>query len=90
MKYAWIKLYRQQFAVNGMCWLLNVWRIGYCHWQTCAPSDRAQANATLDAQVAALHRVSKYRYSRNRILRDLRRQGKYTMQSQILSGRRVG
>lgn len=46
-----------------MCRLLNVSRTGYCQWQTRTPSDRALANAILDAQVAALHRGSKRRYA---------------------------
>jgi hypothetical protein len=35
--------------------LLNVSRTGYLQWRTRPPSDRALANAALDAQVAVIH-----------------------------------
>lgn len=75
MKYAWIERHKGQFAVSRMCRLLAVSRSGYCQWTVRAPSDRAQANAALDAQVAALHGQNKRRYGRNRIHRALKNQG---------------
>ena len=75
MKYAWIDEQRDQFQVTRMCRQLGVSRSGYCQWRTRAPSDRAMANAVLDAQVAALHASSKRSYGRPRILRGLREQG---------------
>jgi transposase InsO family protein len=44
-------------------------------WRGRPPSARAQANARLDAQVAALHAASKGSYGRPRIVRGLRAQG---------------
>ena len=75
MKYAWIEEHRDQFHVTRMCGQLEVSRTGYCQWRTRAPSDRAMANAALDAQVAALHAGSKRSYGRPRIVRGLREQG---------------
>ena len=75
MKYAWIDKHRDQFSVTRMCRLLEVSRSGYCQWRTRPPSDRAQANAVLDARVAALHAASRSSYGRPRIVRDLRQQG---------------
>lgn len=75
MKYAWIEAHRDQFHVTRMCRQLGVSRTGYSQWRTRAPSDRAMANAALDAQVAALHAASKRSYGRPRIVRGLREQG---------------
>jgi len=75
VKYAWIERHRDQFHVTRMCRQLEVSRTGYCQWRTRAPSDRAMANAALDAQVAALHAGSKRSYGRPRIVRGLREQG---------------
>jgi transposase InsO family protein len=75
VKYAWIDAHRDQFSVTRMCRLLAVSRSGYCQWRTRLPSDRSNANAALDAQVAALHAASKRSYGRDRIVRGLRKQG---------------
>jgi hypothetical protein len=58
-----------------MCRLLAVSRTGYLQWRCRAPSTRAQANARLDAQVAAMHAASRGSYGRARIVRGLRDQG---------------
>jgi transposase InsO family protein len=71
VKYAWIDAHRDRFSVARMCRQLGVSRTGYCQWRTRPPSPRTQANATLDAQVAALHAQYKRRYGRPRILREL-------------------
>lgn len=75
MKYAWIEQHRDQFHVTRMCLQLGVSRTGFCQWSTRAPSDRSLANATLDAQVAAIHAQSKRSYGRPRIVRGLRKEG---------------
>ena len=75
MKYAWIEEHRDQFHVTRMSRLLGVSRSGYCQWRRRAPSDRAIANAALDAQVAAIHAGSQRSYGRPRIVRGLREQG---------------
>ena len=75
MKYAWIEEHRDQFRVTRMCRQLEVSRTGYSQWRARAPSDRAMANAALDAQVAAIHAGSKRSYGRPRIVRGLREQG---------------
>jgi putative transposase len=75
VKYAWIKQQGDLFSVARMCRQLEVSRTGYCQWRTRAPSERSMANATLDAQVAAIHAASKRSYGRLRIVRDLHQQG---------------
>ena len=75
MRYAWIEHHRDDYAVSRMCRLLEVSRTGYLQWRKRPPSARAEANAWLDAQVAAMHAASKRSYGRPRIVRGLREQG---------------
>ena len=75
MKYAWIKKQGDMFTVTRMCRQLGVSRTGYSQWRTRPPSERALADATLDARVAAVHAESRRSYGRPRIVRDLNEQG---------------
>jgi putative transposase len=75
VKYVWIEEHRDQFQVTRMCRQLEVSRTGYSQWRTRAPNDRSIANATLDAQVAAIHAESRCSYGRPRIVRGLHEQG---------------
>jgi putative transposase len=62
VRYAWIEQHRDDYAVSRMCGLLAVSRTGFLQWRRRPPSARAQANAYLDAQVAALHAAIKSSY----------------------------
>jgi transposase InsO family protein len=75
VRYAWIEQHRDDYVVSRMCRLLAVSRTGYLQWRRRPPSARAQANARLDAQVAAMHAASKGSYGRPRIVRGLRELG---------------
>jgi len=75
VKYAWIDAHRDRFHVTRLCRQLEVSRTGYCQWRNRSPSERSTANATLDAQVAAIHAGSQRSYGRPRIHRGLRQQG---------------
>ncbi len=74
MKYAWIDQHRDRYSVSRLCRVLGVSRSGYCQWRGRGPSRRAQANAALDAEVAAIYRASRGSYGRPRIVRQLRAQ----------------
>ena len=76
MRYAWIDAHRDRYDVVRLCRVLGVSRSGYCQWRSRLPSAQAQANAMLDAEVAAIHRASRSSYGRPRIVAQLRRQGK--------------
>lgn len=75
MKYAWIEEQGDLSSVARMCRQLGVARTGYCQWRTRPPSERSTANATLDAQVMAIHAASKRSYGRPRIALSLLKQG---------------
>jgi putative transposase len=75
VKYAWIRDHSDQFRVARMCRLLEISRSGYAQWRTRPPSARAQANAALDARIAAVHTDSGRAYGRPRVHRALRDSG---------------
>lgn len=75
MKYAWIKEHSDRYPVARLCRLLQVSRSGYGQWRSRPPSDRALANAALDAQIATIHAESRQSYGRPRILRELEQCG---------------
>ena len=75
MKYAWIKEHSDVYSVARLCRLLQVSRSGYGQWRNRPPSDRALANAALDAQVATIHAESRQSYGRPRIVRELNQRG---------------
>jgi transposase-like protein len=57
------------YAVSRMCRLLAVSRAGYLQWRHRPPSARAQANARLDVQVAAMHAQPRAASHRSRAAR---------------------
>jgi len=75
VRYAWIEGHRDAYPAARMCRLLNVSRTGYLQWRTRPPSDRALANAVLDARVAVIHAEARQSYGRPRIVRALHTQG---------------
>lgn len=50
---------RDQYNVIRLCQILSFSRSGHCQWRVRPPSTRAQANAALDAELAAIHRPSR-------------------------------
>ena len=66
MKYAWIKEHSDRYPVARLCRLLQVSRSGYGQWRSRPPSDRALANAALDAQIATIHAESRQSYGPGR------------------------
>ncbi len=75
MKYTWIEANRDRYSASRLGRLLSVSRSGYLQWRRRPPSNRALANAALDAQVAALHAESGRSYGRPRLVRALQKQG---------------
>ena len=83
MKYAWIDDHRDQYSITRLCQILGVSRSGYCQWRVRAPSARAQANAVLDVEVAAIHRKHRGTYGRARIVRQLRALGRAASEERV-------
>ena len=75
MKYACIRLYRQQFSVVGMCRALHVSRAGFYAAEGRASSTRARENEVLCALINTIHERSRRTYGSPRIHRELRAGG---------------
>jgi putative transposase len=75
VRYAWIEQHRDDYPATRMCRQLDVSRTGYLQWRKRRPSERALANAVLDARVAAIHATTQQSYGRPRIVRTLQTEG---------------
>jgi putative transposase len=69
--------------LNTLCATLGVSRSGYYDWVGRAPSERAQANATLRASIRERHAASLGTYGSHRIKRDLDRLGPPVVHNRI-------
>jgi len=75
VKYAMIQRHEGQHAVLLMCRVLTVSRSGYYDWRGRPPSDRAQANVRLAADVQRIFTEHKGRTGAPRITKHLREEG---------------
>ena len=75
MKYACIRLYRQQFSLTTMCRVLQVSRAGFYAAERRQPGVRARENIVLGALIATIHRNSRATYGSPRIHREVRAGG---------------
>lgn len=66
---------RASFPISFSCRVLGVSRSGYYRWLHAPPSERAQANEVLAAEIRDIHREHKGRYGSPRIHRELRERG---------------
>lgn len=62
MKYAFIRMHCEQFSVTMLCRVLDVSRSGYYEWLERPPSERAQRNLTLLADIQRIHVESQQAY----------------------------
>lgn len=75
MKYAFIQEQRAHFDVQLMCQMLDVSRSGYYMFCSRKPTNRQQANETLDTQIKEIYSTHRGRYGTPRIYHELRAQG---------------
>lgn len=75
MKYAFIAAHTTEFGVGVMCQALQVSTSGYYAWGRRAPSPRAQADATLTAQIQTVFVAGRRVYGSPRVHAALRHQG---------------
>lgn len=67
---------RASFPISFSCRVLGVSRSGYYRWLQAEPSDRAQADEALSAEIRDIHQEHKGRYGSPRIHRELRERGR--------------
>ncbi len=75
MKYACIRLYRQQFLLTTMCRILQVSRSGFYAAERRAPSARARENVVLGELITTIYQHSRATYGSPRIQREVRAGG---------------
>ena len=83
MKFRFITAEKAQYPVALLCRCLGVSRSGYYAWMTRPPSQRAEVDARLTAQLRVVHADSLQTYGRPRLCQALRARGI------AVSGRRV-
>lgn len=83
MKYAMIRKHETCHRVALMCRVLNVSRSGYYGWRDRPPSDRAQADARLTADVRRVFDEHKGRAGAVRIAKQLRTEGQRVGKNRI-------
>jgi putative transposase len=74
-KYEFVEHWKASFAIRRLCRVLGVSPSGYWAWRRRTPSRRAAANAQLQRQIVAIHRVSRATYGAPRIHAELAAQG---------------
>lgn len=76
MKYACIRVHRQEFPVVLMCRVLEVSRSGFYAAERRAPSSRTAENQSLRMIIGAIHETSRRTYGSPRIHRELHATGR--------------
>ena len=84
MKYAWIDLHRQIFALAEMCALLGVSISGYRAWKRGGKADRQRlTDAQMLALIRAIHVQYKGAYGSPRMVDELRDRGFPASQARV-------
>jgi hypothetical protein len=93
VRFAFIGAEKAAFPVRLLCRTLQVSRAGFYAWPTRPPARRAQADARLGPEVAAIHAETRQRYGSPRIHAELADRGCRTSRKRVArldAGPRVG
>ncbi len=83
MKYKFIEVHREEYAVKIMCQVLGVSRSGYYDWQKRKPSARDRANEKLLEEIKKIFERSRKTYGSPRIHAELKAQGKTCSRNRV-------
>jgi len=83
VRFAFIAEEKAAFPVRLLCHTLQVSRAGFYAWQARPPAPRAQGDARLGLEVAAIHAESRYRYGSPRVHAELRARGHRTSRKRV-------
>jgi len=75
VKYAFVRLHREQFGVARICEVLQVSRAGYYEWRQRRPSARAKHDVQLLEDIRRVHYANREAYGAVKTWRALQRQG---------------
>ncbi len=76
MRFAYIAAEKAFYPVEVLCDVLEVSRSGYYAWSKREPSERAQRDVELAADITAVHKSSRSTYGSPRVHAELRARGK--------------
>jgi putative transposase len=83
VKFAFIAAEKALYPVELLCDVLEVSRSGYYAWTKRTPPVRAQSDALLKAQIAAVHRISRGTYGSPRVHAELRSKGQRVSKKRV-------
>jgi len=83
VRFAFIAAEKARFPVRLLCRTLQVSRAGFYAWHTRPPAARAQADARLGLEIAAIHAESRQRYGCPRIHAELVARGHRTSRKRV-------
>lgn len=83
MKYAFIQEQEGSVSVKRLCYILEVSRSAYYHWQQCGLSQRARNNQTLLPLIKQIHEQSRGVYGSPRICDALQQRGIHCSRNRI-------
>ena len=89
MRFAFIVAEKAAFPVRRLCRTLQVSRAGFYAWHTRPPAPRAQADARLGLEIAAIHAENRQRYGSPRIHAELADRGCRTSRKRVARLMRV-
>ena len=78
-----IKLWRAEYPLNTLCWVLEVSTSAYYSWQRRPLADHQVQDALLEQRIRELHQASKGRYGTPRLQADLRAEGQRVSRRRI-------
>jgi putative transposase len=74
MKYQFVEKHRKQYLVNRLCLMLGIRRSSYYAWKKRKPSQQAQNNQTLIAQIRRIHKKYRKTYGSPRMYVQLKKE----------------
>jgi transposase InsO family protein len=89
VRFAFIVAEKAAFPVRLLCRTLQVSRAGFYAWRTRPPARRAQADARLGLEIAAIHAETRQRYGSPRIHAELADRGCRTSRKRVARLMRV-
>ena len=90
MRFAFIVAEKAAFPIRLLCRTRQVSRAGFYAWHTRPPAPRAQADARLGLEIAAIHAETRQRYGSPRIHAELADRGCRTSRKRVARLMRVG
>jgi transposase InsO family protein len=83
VRFAFVAVEKAAFPIRLLCRTLQVSRAGFYAWQARPAASRAQADARLGVEIAAIHATSRQRYGSPRVHAELAARGRRTGRKRV-------